>query len=265
MKLLKRKSPREPAQHLGLTFYPILVSDYETFLHCKSVLALRMSTLPVRYMIMDYTSALFSMEMDAVKDRKAPVGMFDAFLALLSLSLRIDYDGRSFLEENVDIEVIDGEIHLKAITVEQNGNRVTLTPSQLSGTVRSLIAEQNGVKLPDESENTELIEGEKEKEVLMSQNKMKLDVNMDDLIASVAYLSRTTEDEVLKWSVKELEGRKRAIEREKRYMIYGQTEMTGLVKFKSGNPYPSLFFDVLDDSAGTVEVSKLNLPGQNSF
>lgn len=265
MKLLKKTSPREPSQYMGLTFYPILVADYEIFLNCKNALALRMSTLPVRYMVMDYTSALFSMEMDAVKENKKPVGMFDSFLILMSMSLRIDYDRRSFWEKNIEAEATDGYVRLKSIAFEQDGNRVSLTPSQLSGAVRNLIAEQNGVKLPDESQNAELIEGEKEKEMLLSQNKLKLDANLDDLIASVAYLSNTTEEEILHWSVTEFERRKRAIEREKRYMLYGQTELTGLVKFKSGNPYPSLFFDVLDDSAGTVEVSKLNLPGQNSF
>ena len=77
------------------------------------------------------------------------------------------------------------------------------------------------------------------------QSKLKFD--LDNLISSVAYLSHTDERTVDEWTVLQFERRNKAIQRDKQFMLYGQAEMSGMVSFKNGNPYPSWCFDRTDN------------------
>ena len=130
------------------------------------------------------------------------------------------------------------------------------TPLDFSTRFRQIIAEQNGLELPDEAENIALVQDNEKLKELNNKGK-SLNVNLDDLIASVAYQSKVSEKEIMTWTVREFENRKKAIDRDKRFMLCGQAEMSGMVSFKSGNPAPSWQFDVLDNSLGTMESSKL--------
>ena len=47
-----------------IMLYPITVRDYTMFYACSSALTLRMSMLPVKYAIMPYAEAIFSMALD---------------------------------------------------------------------------------------------------------------------------------------------------------------------------------------------------------
>lgn len=245
----------EPITESELIFYPIQMAYYDEFIRCKDAILLRQASLPVRYLSMNYLSALFAMELDAVKSKKQSLGMFFRAMSILHLSLRIGFDIDE-LNKNITLRNERDRIVLDYIVVKQNEKIVKFTPLDFSTRFRPLIAEQNGLELPDESENLELIQSNETLKDLNNKGK-PLNVNIDDLIASVAYQSKTTEKDILSWTVREFENRKRAIERDKRYMLCGQGEMSGMVSFKNGNPSPSWCFDTLDNSLGTMAGAKL--------
>lgn len=245
----------EPITESELVFYPIQMAYYDEFIRCKDAILLRQASLPVRYLSMNYLSALFAMELDAVKSKQQSLGMFFRAMSILHLSLRIGFDIDE-LNKNITLRNEKDRIVLDYIVIKQNEKIVKFTPLDFSTRFRPLIAEQNGLELPDESENLELIQSNETLKDLNNKGK-PLNVNIDDLIASVAYQSKTTEKDILSWTVREFENRKRAIERDKRYMLCGQGEMSGMVSFKNGNPSPSWCFDTLDNSLGTMAGAKL--------
>lgn len=245
----------EAIEQCGLTFYPILMSDFDAYMACKDVIELRMTSLPARYMVMDYTSALFAMEVDEQHS-----GLFAKFITLLLLSLRIDIEEAN-LDESIFYTVQNDKPSFSHIRITQNGNTVDLTSKDLSFKVRQLLADMNGLKLPDEAENIELVRDREQLAQYNRRNQRKLDVNVTALIASVAYAYKLRIKDIMQWTVYEFEQAQKAITRSRNNLIYTMCELSGEVKFKGGNPYPSWEFDaVADNSLMKVDniISKLN-------
>ena len=253
---MKEKIRRgEPITLCDLTFYPITMANYERFAACQDALALRLSTLPVRYAVKDYLSAIWALEYDAIRNNTERSGLFVKAMMLFYMSLRIDIQGNEWLDA-ISFREQGKDLCIDHIAIVQNGKTIKITPLDFSARIRPLIAEMNGIDLPNEAENAELIEAaEKRKEILNNGTNLKYD--LDDLIASVAYQSRLRERDIYDWTVREFVKRKNAIERDKRYMMYGQAELGGMVTFKKGNPAPSWCFDALDDTLGTMAYDDL--------
>lgn len=247
----------EPIKELGLTFYPIQMCHYEKFLMCKDALSLRLSTLPVKYAIKDYLNAIFGLELDSLKGNGENLGLFTRAITLFMLSLRIECTPKEFVENNIFFKKIsDSDFEIEKLKVTQNDKTVEISSIDFSTNLRTLIAQQNGVELPEENLNSDLVKG-KEELLELNSSKTKLNTSIDSLISSVAYNSHVREIEIDEWTVREFENRRKAIERDKRYMLYGQAEMGGMVTFKKGNPYPSWCYDSIDESMGTMTTSAL--------
>lgn len=246
----------QPIEALELTFYPITMAQYDEYLLCREALSLRLAALPVEYAFMDYLSALWAAEVDAVKARSVRTGMFEHALRLLYMSLRIDYDFTDVLQHHIKLRETDGALAIEYLSITQNGNTVRITPHVFSMQIRPLLAEMNGIELPDESHNIDLVESNEQLKRLKSSG-IPLKVSTDDLIASVAYLTHTPIRNIYGWTVRDFELLRRAIDRDKHYMLYAQAEMSGMVKFNKGNPFPSWCYDVSDDSYGTMALSEL--------
>lgn len=244
----------EPIEVCGLTLYPLTMEHYEKFLSMKSVLAIRLSALPVQYMTYDYLNAIFRMDIDAQmknKDNKYP--LFSTVLYIFELALRIapEQMGKSVKLYFTKEHLID------KISVMQNGKTVFLKSYEFSKRIRPIIAQQNCVELPDESANKDLIEAGILKREFHSKNESEIVFDAEKLISSVAYLSHVREKEIYDWTIREFENRKEAIERDKHYMLYAQSEMSGFVKFKKGNPFPSWCFDKKIDTIGSMGLDEV--------
>lgn len=247
----------KPVECLGLTFYPIKMYHYDDFLASKDALVLRLGTLPVKYAIKDYLNAIFSLEYDAVQGNGVGIGLFNRAISLLLMSLRIDVNLKEFIGKQVFIrQVGENDFEIDHIVVIQNNIRVEITPQDFSSQIRPLIAEQNGLELPNESDNAELVKAQEELTELNNSTK-RLKQSTTSLIASVAYNSKVGEREIDEWTVREFENRRSAIERDKRYTLYSQAELSGMVSFKNGNPFPSWCYDTIDDTMGTMALSSL--------
>lgn len=253
----------EPIRECGLDLFPITMDHYEDFIQCKDALTLRLSSLPVRFVSMDYLSAVFALELEAIRNGTSGSagGFFFRLMRFFGLSLRIEVSAE-LLNDCVFYRV-DGQknvtidhLELTQTGADGNPNTATVTPFQFSSILRPLIAAQNQIVLPDESENADLVDAYEMKKQIENKG-VALKTDLDDLVSSVAYLSGVSDAEIMDWNVRDFENRRRAIERDKRYMLYAQAEMSGMVTFKNGNPYPSWCFDAADDKLGTMEYAEL--------
>ena len=176
------------------------------------------------------------------------------FLMLLCASLRIPLEQmRNAIGFNVDK---NDKRRLAFVTVKQfmetEENLEALDVSDLLE-LREIIAKLNGRKLPDESENAELAQADVD---IRSQSGIRLDINLDSLLASVARDQRVRIKDLLPWTIYEFELIRSAIERERRFTVYGIGENSGMVKFPKGNPFPSIFFDKPAESSAVISASE---------
>ena len=129
---------------------------------------------------------------------------------------------------------------------------VRLTPSKV-GLLRELIALMNGVELPDEADNPELIQAEQD--IRQMNQAFDLDINVDDMKATVAMNQGMRMRDLDNWSILEFNLIKQAIDRDKHFMVYGIGEASGMVKYKNGNPVPSLFFNKKQESLAVISAN----------
>ena len=250
----------QPIETCGLTLYPITMSDYDEFAMCKDALAILQASLPAAYLGMDFLSALFALALadvqnDGNKEIKETTAAFQRVMRLLYLCLHSTNAEIEQISRDIVYKRTDNGVCISHIIIHQSGKDVKLTPSVFSSQLRPLIAYQNAVELPNEYANPEILKAQKK--FNHSGENVKFDANIDDLIASVAFQSRVPTREVLTWTVREFEYRRRAIERDKRYMICGQAELSGFVSFKDGNPNASWCFDTEKDGLNATPLSQL--------
>lgn len=231
-----------PIEALGLQFYPIKMADYEEFLECKSALAIRQTSLAnanIEYLSMPFLSALWAIELDSIMQTGKAIGIFERVIRLLYLSLRLEYDSEKAFN-NIFCEQTNPR-NLLYIEVKQNDKQpVKITPTDFTATIRPLIAEQNGIELPDESENPDIIQTENQ---MQQESESKIKFDIETMITSVASASNLRQGDIDDWTIKEFETHRQALDRKINYMVYSQAEMSGMVSFKNGNPYPSWCFD----------------------
>ena len=257
--IMRSAKSGEPIRFKTLYLYPLTVKDYELLWSCESALTIRMATLPVTYAIMRYPEALFAIAIDGKDvvvngDVVARANDWLRFLMLLCASLRIPIEQmRNAIGFNVDK---NDKRRLAFVTVKQfmetEENLEALDVSDLLE-LREIIAKLNGRKLPDESENAELSQADID---IRSQSGIKLDINLDSLLASVARDQRVRIKDLLPWTIYEFELIRSAIERERRFTVYGIGENSGMVKFPKGNPFPSIFFDKPAESSAVISASE---------
>ena len=232
----------QPVEIDGLTFYPVLMDEFEEFAAARESLELMQQTLPIKYLTMPFLSAVYALDYDLTKNGQPSTGMFARTLQLLALSMRI-LKGlpmqRRISSFQLNVDGDDPSI-LKKITFLKDGEeRLSITPMQFAR-YRPILAAQNGVELPDESANLDILESER---ILNEKNAKPLDTNIDDLIASIAVVTKCDESEIFSWSIRKFFLRRKAIDRILSFVVCGIGELSGRVKWKGGNPAPSWCFD----------------------
>lgn len=220
-----------PIQKYGLTFFPITMRHYEKFMHCKSVLLLRQSTLPAAYAGMSFLSAVYALEMESIRKTGAPTGMMNRLCTLMCMALKIPEEeiGERFrfrMDENNPESLLD-------IRIAQGQAEAVVMPAQFN-VIRRILAAQNGEELPDEAENAELIQAEYDMQT--AENDFAYDP--ETVIASVAHSMHRCTKEIRDWTIREFELQKDAHNRALYFVVNAIAEGYG-AKWKHGNPYPS--------------------------
>lgn len=212
----------------GVELHPITMRHYETYIRCKSALMIRQTTLPASYAGMEYAKAIYALD----RDNGFQIGLMRSMITMLALStqkaansFRV-YESKERAGEFAEIRWSDGTDAF--VLKSKDINRI-----------RRIICAQNGDDLPDESENTELLEAERD---IASAKAASLEISVDTLLSSVAFQYRMRVKELLDWPIREFENAKRAVDRDKNYLICALAENSG-GKWKGGNPCPSWYAD----------------------
>lgn len=248
-----RKIKRDEAvQWNGLTLYPILVDNYEYFQIAKTGIMVSQQTLPGKYISMKYLEALYALDYDVKETEGLDGGFFARTLLFLSLSLRMEMkkneNGQDVLPIGMKVER-DNPRKLISLQINQNGTNVEVTP-QAFNQLREIIAVQNGVEMPDECENPDLVKTEKQ---IAAKNSMNLIINQEDLIYSMAVKTGIDVQDIYKWTVRKFLLMERATDRTTGHLIAALTEASG-GKYKNGNPYPSWKYDRDMESSALVSM-----------
>ena len=224
----------------GAVLYPVRMRQYLLWHADKRALVMRQSTLPAKYAVMPYLQALYAIDFD----NGFQLGLVQSLRVLIALATQTPLEGINILVSAKD----EGQLRAIAYT-DKDGNVIRIEPKDFLS-IRSILAEQNGEKLPDESENPDLVQAEMD---IAEANNADLEYSFETMLDSVSYAGRIPLAGLLDMTVRAFDRLRQAIERDKRFTICATAEMGGMVKFSKGNPYPSWCFDRKKTGSAALE------------
>ena len=226
-----------PIEWNGLTLFPIEVCQYEQFQTARDGLMLSQQTLPAKYISMRYLQALYAWDYDSMNAEGKKSGVFGRCINFLVLALRLPTAEDQTVPIRLFIDPENPHV-LKSIEIQQGNSVAQITPKDFNA-LRPLLAEQNGLELPNAEHNAELEEAERE---ITAANAADLAIDFEDLLYSVSKETGAGMDTLLEWPIRRFEKTQRAIDRCVGFQLSYLAEAQGC-KFKNGNPYPTWKFD----------------------
>lgn len=218
----------------NIRLYPLRMKEYQEWCSCKRVLTIRQSTLPAAYAVMPYLSALHAMDVDM------GIGLMYQVVKVLALATKTKPSDFCAVCKEEDPRA------LVAVMCRGDAATFRIEVAQFPA-FRAAIARQNGLEIPDEADNPELVEAENDLNALKAP---KLDYDLSTLVMSVAYQYRIRPKELEEWTIREFEAVREAINRDKYFTRFG----SGFYSFKDGeNPYPSWCFEKKREGSEALE------------
>lgn len=243
----------EPIEMDGLTFYPILVSEMDDFNEARSAIELMQQSLPVTYAVMPMLQALYALDTDALRDTGHKTGLFARAVLFLALSLRLGqgmtWKERMDLFQICPAQDVPGKLLSVKFLYNGEGTR-EITPAQFSR-YRPILAAQNGLLIPDETANKDLIEAEKN----MDDNPLNIVPSFDKMLAGVAMREHCHKSDLLDWTICEFMERFKAIGQELGYLVCAISEGNGC-KWTGGNPIPHWCLDRQQSNKALIPISQ---------
>ena len=218
----------------GLTVYPVRMRDYPAFLTARGCITAAQQSWPYPWSTVKYLDGLVGM------------GMLPQLAVMLQTVLRLEEDPLPVFPK------MKGD-KLDALLVLQGKVQAEITSNNF-GALRELIARQNGLELPDETANLELLEAEKD---AGTAGGIRLKPSLEDLIYSVALKAGAAPEEIMGWTVRRFQTAERAADRSAGHLIAAVTLAAG-GKFKGGNPYPSWKYDREKQTCAVEPLSTLS-------
>ena len=250
MHIQKAVSRYQPVETGGLTLYPIVVKDYDTFLISRSALEVMHQSLPVAMMRLPLLAALYQMDFTAVTRGKPATGLFARTLAILALAMRLG-EGKTFEDLVGLFQVVVNPSSPESLQfirfTDNNGEQKIITPAQYAS-LRKIIAAQNGVRLESDTANPDIVRAEKLK---ATSDKLSLDINIEDWITAVSTVTGAPEAEIDDWPILRFQRKSDSIQRLLNFVICGIGECSGTT-WKNGNPCPHPFFNKQTSGSGIL-------------
>lgn len=230
-----------PVDFAGLTFHPLTVRDYETYLAGKEPFELMLSSLgDPKLARLSWCACLAAIDLK-YQEKTGELGLYlVCVMRVLDAALRLGVVDGSGAAEMVPCFTKDGQ--LTAIAIQKVGENAVFLNMMQMDTARQIIAAQNGYKIPDENWNPELV---KAAQLNAADNGSGIEYDRHTLICSVAYQYRCRPKEIYDWTIKEFLDAQDAIDRAMGYQICQMAEIANGVTFKKGNPYPTWKFNRL--------------------
>lgn len=230
----------EDAEVYGLVLHPLTMKDYGAYLNFGKALTVRLSGLGAKYAVRCYADALYML----MRDKGDLRWMMFKMLWGLAMGIPKDDVFKCILD-------LPGENKLNGVRVRYGEMLAALLPSQINE-IREIIAVQNGLELPDESDNAEIMDAEEDAK---SGKANGLDLNVFDEIASVAAVSHLRLDDMKDMRILEYTLLRSAQNRRMNYILCSIAEGNG-AKFKGGNPCPTWLYNKTDELHGLVRIDK---------
>lgn len=224
----------KPILFNGRTFNQLKVRQLGVYHLARQSFELMQSSLPPKFARYSWCECLDALDVDAKAEGKQtmflPIALMVMALAMGLETVRVE--GKETYPIS-DLRNKDGNIVAVAI---MDGDSPTLFSMQDMNEIRKIIAVQNLYEVPDESWNPELVRARKYTASLAQSD---IDVNIDDLIYSVAVNAHVNPSEIWNWPIRDFKMIQDAIDRTINYQVFQTAEHSGFVKFKRGNPYPT--------------------------
>lgn len=218
----------------GLTVYPVRMKDYPLFLAARESITAAQQSWPYPWPTVPYFEGLIG------------VGLLPRLCMMLKLALRLPDGDTLPIYPRAEGEKI------VSLVVAQGEKRAEITKKNF-GALRELLARQNGLELPDETANLELLEAKR----ALSRGDFSLKADLEDLICSVALKSHVPAEDILNWTVRRFQRMERAIDRSEGHRMASISIAAG-GKFKNGNPCPSWKYDREEGMLGVEPLSALS-------
>lgn len=227
-----------PFQWNGLTWYPITIEYWEEFEQFSNVLRIMQQSMDIKYLSLTYLRMLVQVDLDTIILGKNRSNLVLNLFKLLCLSLKLDY--KVYEREEIDfstvpIRLIEDDNKQLYLLIRQEDKEVKISELEFIR-LRELIAKANDIDIPDEATNLELMEWEREK---AKENAKDLMLDFKYVIGGVAAYQGKRESDYYDYSILEFNNLSNSINRLINNGIYSLADMSGLVKFEKGNPYPS--------------------------
>lgn len=230
-----------PIEWNGLTLYPIKVSKFMEFNDAKEGIVLSQQTLPAKYAGMRYLEALFALDAECIERGEARPGLFARALKFLALALRLpdqtNEQGQAILPFRIYVDPEDRK-KLTSVEIRQGQTMIKMTPKDFAQ-IRPLLAEMNGLNLPNEAHNAELEAAERD---IAAANSFELEFNFEDLVYSVSFQSHIPVEDIWELPMRSFSKMQEAIDRGIGYQL-AYLSMAGGAKYPKGNPWPSWKFN----------------------
>lgn len=252
-----------PISFGGVDFYPLTVKHFALYQNARPAMELMLSTLPLRFVRMSWIQTLLALDLEAQAEKKT-TGFFASILLLLNAALHTDilHDSGSL----IPVQAKDGKFG--ALAVRQPGKEPAVLAEKDFSKVREILAAQNGYTIPDENWNPELVRAQA---YLRDQESGSVSGgSLEDAVFALAAATGQRAGEIWDWPIREFTQMQSAVDRRLRWKLYTAAELSGQVKFKHGNPYPTWIWEQkgglprgftsikeLDDGAGgTLAIPK---------
>lgn len=225
----------------GLRLFPVRVENYDEFLMASPAIAFAQQRLPVSLMSMPLLQAYYQIDIDSIHDAQLPTGLFAQTMLFLAMSLRLGEDMPPEQRAGLFRRVCDkhNPDRLKWIEFSPDGEETCRITALQFQRLRPILAAQNGIELPDDDANPELMDAE---DLIRAKNAPNLEATVENLVSSVAAISGMEEADIYDWPILKLRRRERALKRVLDYVVFGIAESQG-IKFKGGNPAPHPWFE----------------------
>lgn len=253
----------KPVSVEGITFYPILMDEFDEFAKTLPVLEFLPQSLPVALAKMPLLEAFNTIELTNIwlkenEPEKIAEPIFEPIklsALLLILALRLGRGEKT--EERLERCWIDytGETFKGLVLRGNDGEAIEITP-RLFQRLRPILAAQNGVEMESENANPEIIKAEQQ---IAAQRTPKLKPDPVSRISWVAYKCGVGEDEIYSWPIAKFSRRERVIRIDENFLACQIGQMSGMVDWKKsgGPPFPHPYLERDQEMLASVEIGSI--------
>ena len=216
----------------GLIFSPLTVRHFALYQSARMAMELMQASLPIRLARMGWISCLEEMDRESAENNVVPT-LYASILGLLNAALKLD----AVRNPQRLQEIRDQGGKLSALLIRQEQNNPVILNKKMLDDVRKILAAQNGYEIPDESWNPELVKAQQY--LREQQTKGAGNGSLEEAVYALAAATGREPEEIWSWPIRKYTGMQSAVQRKMMFQICTALEMSGRVKFKRGNPYPT--------------------------